>query len=87
MIDDHTHFRIVSADISIETQTGMVIFRPHLAEARKGGASQATAGCWLALPPHEVRSLARALLDAADRVEQKARLLRAAAPMAGKVKA
>ncbi len=81
MTDEHTHFRIVSADISTEAQTGMVIFRPHLA-----GAQGSSDGRWLALPPHEVRSFARALLDAADRVEQKARALRAA-PLADKLKA
>lgn len=87
MTDDHTHFRIVSADISTEAQTGMVIFRPHLAGVSKRGESADVAGRWFALPPHEVRSFARALLDAADRVEQKARSLRAAVPQADKLKA
>ena len=86
MTDNHTHFRIVSADISTEAQTGMVIFRPHIAGVSKGGEPTSSAGNWLALPPHEVRSFARALLDAADRVEQKARSLRAAVPLVDKLK-
>ena len=87
MTDEHTHFRIVSADISTEAQTGMVIFRPHIAGLPKGSEPDGTAGRWLALPPHEVRSFARALLDAADRIEQKARALRATVPQVDKLKA
>jgi hypothetical protein len=75
MKNDERHVQIVSADISSEAMTGMVIFRPHyvLRDHPQPGAA-AQNGPWFALPPGEVRSFARALLDAADTVERKARL-------------
>ncbi len=71
--------QIVAADISSESLTGMVIFRPHcvsragrkLDEAGKGGN-------WYALRPAEVRSFARALLDAADALDLKTKALQVA---------
>lgn len=75
MKNDERHMQIVSAEISSEPMTGMVIFRPHYVPRTPSHPPAATeAGPWFALPPSEVRSLARALLDAADTVERKARL-------------
>ena len=74
--DDDSHVQIVSADISSESMTGMVIFRPHwVPRTNRNPAVAAKAGQWYALPPNEVRSFARALLDAADSVDRKARNL------------
>lgn len=75
MKSDERHVQIVSADISSETMTGLVSFRPHyvLRDHPPSGAA-AQSGPWFALAPGEVRSFARALLDAADTVERKTRL-------------
>jgi hypothetical protein len=79
-----THMRIVSADISSESLTGMVIFRPHyVSRANPHAPGPTKSGLWYALPPSEVRSLARALLDAADAMEQKAKALQALKPATG----
>ncbi|CAM5362156.1 hypothetical protein [Rhodanobacter lindaniclasticus] len=77
--EDDTHLQIVSADISSESLSGMVIFRPHCMSrtGRKVGESSKT-GNWYALRPGEVRSFARALLDAADALDLKAKALQAA---------
>lgn len=77
--ENETHMQIVSADISSESLTGMVIFRPHY--CRRSGSDvvgSAKKGNWYALRPGEVRSFARALLDAADEMDLKSKLLRAA---------
>ena len=79
---DDSHVQIVSADISSESMTGMVIFRPHwVPRANRNPVVAAKAGQWYALPPSEVRSFARALLDAADSVDRKARSLLGAKTM------
>ncbi len=71
--------QIVSADISSESLTGMVIFRPHYLH-RTGAEVAGTTrkGNWYALRPGEVRSFARALLDAADAMDLKSKALQAA---------
>lgn len=74
MKNDDGHVQIVSADISSEPMTGMVIFRPHYVPRGNPAGVAAQTGAWFALPPGEVRSFARALLDAADTVERKTRL-------------
>lgn len=75
MKNDERHVQIVSAEISSEAMTGMVIFRPHYVQRNNPHPGEAAqTGPWFALPPGEVRSFARALLDAADTVERKARL-------------
>jgi hypothetical protein len=74
MKNDERHVQIVSADISSEAMTGMVIFRPHYVPRDNPPGAVAQTGAWFALPPGEVRSFARALLDAADTVERKTRL-------------
>lgn len=78
-----THMQIVSADISSEALSGMVIFRPHCA-SREGRqlAPAIKAGNWYALRPREVRSFARALLDAADAMDLKSKMLQAGKPPA-----
>lgn len=74
--DDESHLQIVSADISSESMTGMVIFRPHcVVRVNSAPVGASKPGPWYALPPSEVRSFARALLDAADTMERKARVL------------
>jgi hypothetical protein len=74
--EDNNHVQIVSAEISSESMTGMVIFRPHcVPRPNRNPVQPAKAGQWYALPPNEVRSFARALLDAADEVERKSRAL------------
>ena len=75
--DDVNHVRIVSADISSESLSGMVIFRPHCVP-RTSHDAKAVAERWYALRPGEVRSFERALLDAADTLDQKAKSLQAA---------
>lgn len=82
--EDETHLQIVSADISSETLTGMVIFRPHcVSRAGRTVAEDSKTGSWYALRPAEVRSFARALLDAADTLDLKAKMLQAAKTAAG----
>ena len=77
--DEDNHVHIVSADISSESLTGMVIFRPHYVSRNDRGGPRATEiGRWYALRPSEVRSFARALLDAADGVDQRTKSLQAA---------
>ncbi|MGB3461380.1 MAG: hypothetical protein WBA33_05360 [Rhodanobacter lindaniclasticus] len=71
--------QIVSADISSESLTGMVIFRPHCVSRSGRNAGEADkGGNWYALRPAEVRSFARALLDAADALDLKAKMFQAA---------
>ncbi|HZX72249.1 MAG TPA: hypothetical protein VFE77_15660 [Rhodanobacter sp.] len=71
--------QIVSAEISSESLTGMVIFRPHCAtRSGRNVSSGPKSGNWYALRPAEVRSFARALLDAADALDLKAKTLQAA---------
>jgi len=73
--------QIVSADISSESLTGMVIFRAALHFARGRTVPETTrTGNWYALRPAEVRSFARALLDAADAMDLKSKMLQAAKP-------
>lgn len=77
--NDDNHVHIVSADISSESLTGMVIFRPHFVSRSKQEGPRATeTDRWFALRPSEVRSFARALLDAADGVDQRTKSLQAA---------
>lgn len=77
--EDETHMQIVSADISSESLTGMVIFRPHcVSRSGRNVTETSKIGNWYALRPAEVRSFARALLDAADAMDQKAKTLQAA---------
>lgn len=77
--EDETHMQIVSADISSESLTGMVIFRPHCVTRSGRNVPEASkTGNWYALRPAEVRSFARALLDAADALDLKAKMLQAA---------
>ena len=77
--EDVKHMQIVSADISSESLTGMVIFRPHcVSREARGLTDAAKKGNWYALRPGEVRSFARALLDAADALDLKAKTLQAA---------
>lgn len=77
--DEQTHMQIVSADISSESLTGMVIFRPHcVSRAGRDTVGTGKAGNWYALRPAEVRSFARALLDAADTLDLKSKALQAA---------
>jgi hypothetical protein len=77
--EDETHMHIVSADISSESLTGMVIFRPHcVSRAGRKLPETSVTGSWYALRPAEVRSFARALLDAADALDLKAKMLQAA---------
>lgn len=77
--DSETHRQIVTADISAESLTGMVIFRPHYLGRVGGGAVGTTRiGDWYALRPAEARSFARALSDAADAMDLKSRALQAA---------
>jgi hypothetical protein len=77
--EDETHLQIVSAEISSESLTGMVIFRPHCVSRNGRKLSDAgKTGNWYALRPAEVRSFARALLDAADTLDLKAKALQAA---------
>ncbi|HEY8586223.1 MAG TPA: hypothetical protein VIL60_05775 [Rhodanobacter sp.] len=76
--------QIVSAEISSESLTGMVIFRPHcVSRAGRSVKESSKSGNWYALRPAEVRSFARALLDAADDLDLKARTLQAAKTAAG----
>lgn len=77
--EDDTHMQIVSADISSESLSGMVIFRPHCVSrvGREVGDARKS-GNWYALRPAEVRSFARALLDAADELDLKTKMLHAA---------
>ena len=71
--------QIVSADISSESLTGMVIFRPHcVSRAGRNVAEVGKSGNWYALRPAEVRSFARALLDAADALDLKTKMQHAA---------
>lgn len=78
--DDGNRVHIVSADISSESLSGMVIFRPHyVPRTGRGAAGAAETGHWFALRPGEVRSFARALLDAADTLDQRSKALKAAA--------
>jgi hypothetical protein len=82
--DDETHMQIVSADISSESLTGMVIFRPHCVSRSGRNVTEASkGGNWYALRPAEVRSFARALLDAADALDLKAKMLQAAKTATG----
>lgn len=82
--EDETHMQIVSADISSESLTGMVIFRPHcVSRAGRNMTEASKTGNWYALRPAEVRSFARALLDAADSMDLKAKMLQAAKTAAG----
>jgi hypothetical protein len=82
--EDETHMQIVSADISSESLTGMVIFRPHcVSRAGRNVSETSKGGNWYALRPAEVRSFARALLDAADSMDLKAKMLQAAKTAAG----
>ena len=79
--EDETHMQIVSADISSESLTGMVIFRPHyISRAGRTVPETTRTGNWYALRPAEVRSFARALLDAADAMDLKSKMLQAAKP-------
>ncbi len=81
--EDETHRQIVSADISSEALTGMVIFRPHcVSRAGRNVSENSKSGNWYALRPAEVRSFARALLDAADALDLKTKALQAAKSMA-----
>ena len=76
--EDETHMQIVSADISSESLTGMVIFRPHcMSRAGRNVKDASKGGNWYALRPAEVRSFARALLDAADTLDQRVKTLQA----------
>ena len=82
--EDETHMQIVSADISSESLTGMVIFRPHcVSRAGRNVPATSETGNWYALRPAEVRSFARALLDAADSMDLKAKMLQAGKPALG----
>lgn len=81
--DDETHMQIVSADISSESLTGMVIFRPHCVSREGRSVTESKTGNWYALRPAEVRSFARALLDAADALDLKAKMLQAAKTATG----
>jgi hypothetical protein len=82
--EDETHMQIVSADISSESLTGMVIFRPHcVSRVGRTLPTLGKAGNWYALRPAEVRSFARALLDAADALDLKAKTLQAAKAATG----
>lgn len=77
--EDEMHRHIVSADISSESMTGMVIFRPHcVSRAGRNVGESGKDGTWYALRPAEVRSFARALLDAADALDLKTKTLHAA---------
>ena len=77
--EDETHMQIVSAEISSESLTGMVIFRPHcVSRSGRNVPETSKTGNWYALRPAEVRSFARALLDAADSMDLKAKMLQAA---------
>lgn len=80
--EDDTHLHIVSADISSESLSGMVIFRPHCVSGA-GRNLPAVSDNWYALRPSEVRSFARALLDAADMLDLKTKTLHAAKAAAG----
>jgi hypothetical protein len=76
--DEETRLQIVSADISSESLTGMVIFRPHcVSRGGRNVADGGKTGNWYALRPAEVRSFARALLDAADALDLKLKTLQA----------
>ncbi len=76
--EDETHMQIVSADISSESLTGMVIFRPHcMSRAGRNVPGISKSGNWYALRPAEVRSFARALLDAADALDLRNKTLQA----------
>ncbi|MDQ6647175.1 MAG: hypothetical protein M3Y93_08065 [Pseudomonadota bacterium] len=75
--EDETHLQIVSADISSESLTGMVIFRPHCVSRSGRNVSDGKSANWYALRPAEVRSFARALLDAADALDLKVKTLHA----------
>lgn len=76
--------RIVSADISSESLAGMVIFRPHCVSRSGHNVGEVgKSGNWYALRPAEVRSFARALLDAADALDQRAKTLQAAKVTSG----
>ena len=81
--EDETHMQIVSAEISSESLTGMVIFRPHCVSRTGRNMTEAKTGNWYALRPAEVRSFARALLDAADSMDLKAKMLQAAKTATG----
>lgn len=84
--EDETHMQIVSADISSESLTGMVIFRPHCVTRAGRNIAEATKkGNWYALRPGEVRSFARALLDAADAMDLKSKMLQAAKTVPGQL--
>jgi hypothetical protein len=82
--EDETHMQIVSADISSESLTGMVIFRPHcMSRAGRNVKDASKDGNWYALRPAEVRSFARALLDAADTLDLKIKTQQAAKSATG----
>jgi len=82
--EDETRMQIVSADISSEALTGMVIFRPHcVSRAGRKVDEAGKSGNWYALRPAEVRSFARALLDAADTLDLKTKALQAAKTATG----
>lgn len=74
--------QIVSAEISSESFSGMVIFRPHCVSRAGRNVAASKAGNWYALRPAEVRSFARALLDAADALDLKTKSLQAAKSVA-----
>lgn len=75
MKQGETHMRIVSARISSESFSGMVIFRPRcVSRAGRNAAEAGKEGNWYALRPAEVRSFARALLDAADALDLKTKM-------------
>ena len=77
--ENETHMQIVSADISSESLSGMVIFRPHCVSPVGRNVTEIGKTCnWYALRPAEVRSFARALLDAADALDLKTKMLHAA---------
>lgn len=76
--------QIVSADISSESLTGMVIFRPHcMSRVGRNLKDASKDGNWYALRPAEVRSFARALLDAADTLDLKIKTQQAAKSATG----
>lgn len=76
--EDEPRMHIVSADISSEPFSGMVIFRPHCISRSGRNVGTSKGGNWYALRPAEVRSFARALLDAADALDLKTKSLQAA---------
>ena len=77
--ENETHRQIVSADISSESLTGMVIFRPHcMSRSGRNVVESSKDEAWYSLRPAEVRSFARALLDAADALDLRTKMLQAA---------